>query len=242
MTKAVQTNGFTLNDSRAMYPAGTTLFVVDDDDAVRKSLTRLLRAAGWNVETFASATAFLERGTFSGVGCVLLDLNLPDVNGIELQAHMSRSGFALPVVFLTGRGDIPTSVLAMKQGAVDFLVKPIDENVLFPAIEQAIKRHISEAAIQHDRDIIMSRLSRLSSREQEVLNLVLQGRLNKQIAFELSIAEKTVKVHRGRVMEKMEASTIADLVHMCDNVGVGAPELRAGREGASSPHPNHIAV
>lgn len=224
MTITVQANEIALNDAKEMSPTDITLFVVDDDCSVRKSLTRLLRASGWNVESFASATEFLERGTFSGVGCVLLDLYLPDIYGIDLQAHMSRAGVSLPVIFLTGKGDIPTSVLAMKQGAVDFLVKPIDENVLFPAIELAVKRHNCETSIKHDRDIIMSRLSRLSLREYEVLELVLQGRLNKQIAFELNIAEKTVKVHRGRVMEKMEARTIADLVHICDSVGVGSPK------------------
>lgn len=222
MTNTVQANEIALSDAREIPPVGTTLFVVDDDCSVRKSLTRLLRASGWNVESFASATEFLEGGSFSGLGCVLLDLYLPDINGIDLQAHMSRAGVSLPVIFLTGKGDVPTSVLAMKQGAVDFLVKPIDENVLFPAIELAVKRHISETSIKHNRDVIMSRLSRLSAREYEVLELVLKGRLNKQIAFELNIAEKTVKVHRGRVMEKMEARTIADLVHICDSVGVGS--------------------
>lgn len=196
-----------------------TLFIVDDEDTVRKSLTRLLYSAGWNVESFASATEFLARGDFLGAGCVLLDFQMPGINGIELQARMSHAGIFLPVIFLTGQGDVPTSVLAMKQGAVDFLVKPIDEGVLFPTIEQAIDRHAADKSIRRDRDTILDRLKRLSSREREVLKLVLLGRLNKQIAYELGIAEKTVKVHRGRVMEKMEATTIAHLVHMCNHAG-----------------------
>jgi FixJ family two-component response regulator len=204
-----------------MLEPGATIFVVDDDAAVRRSLTRLLRSAGWNAEAFASADDFLERAPITGPGCVLLDLNMPGMTGLELQARMSEAGIPLPVVFLTGKGDIPMSVNAMKHGAVDFLVKPVEENVLFQALEQAIRRQAAEAAIRQGRDSIMSRLARLSEREREVLEGVLQGRLNKQIAFDLGIAEKTVKAHRGKVMEKMEAHTIAELVHLCDAVDIG---------------------
>jgi FixJ family two-component response regulator len=204
-----------------MLEPGATIFVVDDDAAVRRSLTRLLRSAGWNAEAFASADDFLERAPITGPGCVLLDVNMPGMTGLELQARMSEAGIPLPVVFLTGKGDIPMSVNAMKHGAVDFLVKPVEENVLFQALEQAIRRQAAEAAIRQGRDSIMSRLARLSEREREVLEGVLQGRLNKQIAFDLGIAEKTVKAHRGKVMEKMEAHTIAELVHLCDAVGIG---------------------
>jgi FixJ family two-component response regulator len=209
---------------QSTYQTGPTIFVVDDDAGVVRSLTRLLRSAGWNTEAFASADALLERAPIAGPGCVLLDVQMPGMNGLELQERMSAVGISLPVVFLTGKGDIPMSVHAMKQGAVDFLVKPVGEDVLFQALDQAIKRQAAEAAIRQNRDSIMARLGRLSEREREVLEQVLQGRLNKQIAFDLGIAEKTVKAHRGRVMEKMEAHTVAELVHMCDSVGFELPQ------------------
>ena len=200
--------------------SGATIFVVDDDAAVRRSLTRLLRSAGWSTEAFADADAFLKRAPICGVGCLLLDVQMPGTNGLELHERMSEAGIFLPVVFLTGKGDIPMSVHAMKHGAVDFLVKPVEEEVLFLALDQAIQRQAAEAATRQNHDGIMARLARLSEREREVLEQVLQGRLNKQIAYDLGIAEKTVKAHRGRVMEKMEAGTVAELVHMCDAIGI----------------------
>ena len=210
-----------------MRETGPTIFVVDDDAAVRRSLTRLLRSAGWNTEAFASADDLLERAPAAEPGCVLLDVQMPGMNGLELHERMAEAGIWLPVVFLTGKGDIPMSVQAMKHGAVDFLVKPVEEDVLFEALHQAIKRQTAEAASRRNRDAIMGRLSLLSEREREVLEQVLQGRLNKQIAYELGIAEKTVKAHRGRVMEKMEAGTVAELVHMCDAIGLEFPQLAA---------------
>jgi FixJ family two-component response regulator len=209
-----------LPDAVATNPSGATIFVVDDDAAVRRSLTRLLRSAGWNAEVFASAGELLERAPISGPGCVLLDIQMPGMSGLELQERMSETGISLPVVFLSGKSDIPMSVQAMKHGAVDFLVKPVDEASLFQALDQAVKRQAAEAATRQSRDCIMARLALLSAREREVLERVVQGRLNKQIAFDLGIAEKTVKAHRGRVMEKMEARTVAELVHMCDAVGL----------------------
>ncbi len=211
-------------ETQSMQQTGATIFVVDDDAAVRRSLTRLLRSAGWNAEAFASADDLLERTPMTGPGCVLLDVQMPGMNGLELQERMSEAGIFLPVVFLTGKGDIPMSVHAMKHGAVDFLVKPVEEEVLFQALDQAIRRQAAEAATRQNRDSIMARLALLSSREREVLEQVLQGRLNKQIAYDLGIAEKTVKAHRGRVMEKMEAHTVAELVHLCDIVGLEFPE------------------
>ena len=202
-----------------MPQTGATVFVVDDDAAVRRSLTRLLRSAGWSAEAFASAGDLLDRAPIAGPGCVLLDVQMPDMNGLELQERLSEVGITLPVVFLTGKGDIPMSVHAMKRGAVDFLVKPVEEEVLFRALDQAISRQAAETCNRQCRDSILARLARLSEREREVLERVLQGRLNKQIAFDLGIAEKTVKAHRGRVMEKMEAHTVAELVHLCDSVG-----------------------
>ena len=214
-------------DTQPMRETGPTIFVVDDDAAVRRSLTRLLRSAGWNTEAFASADDLLERAPAGEPGCVLLDVQMPGMNGLELHARMAEAGISLPVVFLSGKGDIPMSVQAMKHGAVDFLVKPVEEDVLFQALDQAIRRQAAEAATRHARDSIMARLARLSEREREVLDLVLQGRLNKQIAYDLGIAEKTVKAHRGRVMEKMEAATVAELVHMCDVIGLEFPQLAA---------------
>jgi FixJ family two-component response regulator len=210
-------------ETPSMRQAGATIFVVDDDAAVRRSLMRLLRSAGWNAETFASAGELLERAPIAGPGCVLLDVHMPGMNGLELHERMIDAGIFLPVVFLTGKGDIPMSVHAMKHGAVDFLVKPVEEAILFQALDQAIRRQAAEAVTRHHRDSIMARLDLLSVREREVLEQVLQGRLNKQIAYILGIAEKTVKAHRGRVMEKMEAHTIAELVHLCDIVGLELP-------------------
>lgn len=198
-----------------------TMFVVDDDDNIRKSLSRLLRAHNLKVETFASAKEFLARGTFSGKGCALLDYHMPEINGIELQTEMMHIGIDLPVIFLTGKADIPTSVLAMKQGAVDFLVKPVDENNLLDAIDKALKKQTAEMLRDKASETVIACLNELTLREREVLNLVIQGDLNKQIAFKLGIAEKTVKAHRGKVMDKMKAKTIADLVHKCDVVGLG---------------------
>jgi len=207
-------------DTQPTPESGATVFVVDDDAAVRRSMMRLLRSAGWNAEAFASAGDFLERAPITGPGCVLLDVNMPGMTGLELQDRMAVAGITLPVVFLTGKGDIPMSVRAMKHGAVDFLVKPVEEEDLFQALELAIRRQADEAAGRRQRDSILARLALLSDREREVLERVIQGRLNKQIAYDLGIVEKTVKAHRGRIMEKMQAHTIAELVHLCDTAGI----------------------
>jgi len=201
-------------------PGGPTVFVVDDDEAMRLSLTRLLRSADWNVETFASGSKFLERAPLTGRGCILLDVKMPGMDGLELHESLSEAGISLPVIFLSGNSDIPESVRAMKHGAVDFLVKPVEDDVLFQVMAQAISRHDAALGARHQRDSIASRIAQLSTREHEVLKQVLQGRLNKQIGFTLGIAEKTVKVHRARVMEKMKAGSVAELVHMCDSAGI----------------------
>ena len=207
-------------DAKSSHTGGPTAYVVDDDEAMRLSLSRLLRSADWNVETFASGSEFLERAPLTGRGCILLDVKMPGMDGLELHEIMSGAGISLPVIFLSGNSDIPMSVRAMKHGAVDFLVKPVEEDVLFQAMAQAVSRHDAELAARHHRDRIASRIAQLSSREQEVLNHVLQGHMNKEIGFALGIAEKTVKVHRSRVMEKMEAGSVAELVHMCDIAGI----------------------
>jgi FixJ family two-component response regulator len=211
-------------DAQSTHADGLTVYVVDDDKAMRLSLARLLRSADWNVETFASGSEFLERAPITGRGCILLDVKMPGMNGLELHESMSGAGISLPVIFLSGNSDIPMSVRAMKHGAVDFLVKPVEDEVLFQVMAQAISRHDAELEARQHRDRIMSRIAQLSSREQEVLKQVLQGRMNKQIGFALGIAEKTVKVHRSRIMEKMEAGSVAELVHMCDTAGIEFPQ------------------
>ncbi len=204
-----------------MSTGDATVFVVDDDGSVRQGLMRLLRSAGWNVETFSSAREFLERAPFSETGCVVLDVRMPEMTGPELHDRMRDRGLSLPIIFLTGHGDVPTSVQAMKRGAVDFLLKPVDEEVLFQTIARAVERHSTEQARDSERQSIVARLARLSSREREVLERVIRGHLNKQIASALGISEKTVKVHRGRVMEKMEAGSVAELVRLCEAAGIG---------------------
>lgn len=206
----------TMEVKKADMPAAPTIFVIDDDEDVRTSLSRLLRAAGWEVETFASADQFLERPAYPGTGCVLLDVDMPGMTGPRLHETMPARGIDLPVIFLTGKGDVPTTVQAMKRGAVDFLLKPVENDALFAAIDIALRRHACDQAHRREQLDIATRLLRLSAREREVMELVILGRLNKQIAAQLGIAEKTVKIHRGRVMEKMEVRSVAALVHLLD--------------------------
>jgi len=196
------------------------IFVVDDDAAVRRSLLRLMRAAGWNAEGFASAAEFLNRPPGPGTGCVVLDVNMPGMNGPELQQRLAELGLSLPVIFLTGNGDVPTGVRAMKNGAVDFLLKPVDDEVLLQAIDAALRRHAVQLAGAGRLREIQGRLELLSPREREVMERVIRGWLNKQIAADLGIAEKTVKVHRGQVMHKMAVRSVAELVRVCDTAGI----------------------
>lgn len=210
-----------------------SVFVVDDDDSVRVSLTRLIQSAGWSAEGFASAEEFVGRLPFEGTGCLLLDVNMPGTSGPRLQELMTERAWALPVVFLTGVGDVPTCAQAMKQGAVDFLLKPVDEEALMQALKRAIARHAEDRQSGQRQASIRAKLDRLSGREREVMNGVLKGRLNKQIADDLDISEKTVKVHRARVMEKMEVRSVAELVHLWDELamsGDGRDEDRARAE------------
>ena len=193
------------------------VYVVDDDPAVRKSLWRLLRSAGYEVSTFASAEDFLQRLEPDASGCAVLDVAMPGLDGLALQKALAERLLALPVLFLTGRGDIPASVKAMKAGATDFLTKPVDDRVLFEAIAQALERGRSEREARHRLADARERLETLTPREREVLEGVVAGRLNKQIAGDLGIAEKTVKVHRARVMEKFGASSVAELVRLSDS-------------------------
>jgi FixJ family two-component response regulator len=177
-------------------------------------------AAGWKVEVFASASEFMQCLPTLETACVVLDMSLPDLSGSQLHEWMTVEGYSVPVVFLTGQGDIPSAVQAMKRGALDFLLKPVDTDVLLETIRHAFVRHAAEEAWCQRRQDIKARHARLTSREREVMAHVVDGRLNKQIASDLGISLKTVKVHRARAMEKMEVHSVAALVHLCEAAGL----------------------
>jgi FixJ family two-component response regulator len=197
-----------------------TVFVIDDDPSVRKSLSRLLRSAGHAVETFASAEEFLAREHFDGIGCIILDVQMPGLSGMDLQVELSKAETSMPIVFITGHGDIPMSVEAMRKGAVHFLTKPFDGNDLLRAIGEAIQKDRKAKAERAEIHDLRNRLSLLTPREYEILRYVITGMLNKQIAFQLNIAEKTVKIHRGRVMEKLRVDSVAELVRLVEKAGI----------------------
>jgi FixJ family two-component response regulator len=203
-----------------MNSTSGTVYIVDDTSEVRMTLTRLLNAADYRVRSFESAERFLEEQDESEPGCLLLDICLPGLSGIELQRSLKDSPYPRPIVFLTGMGDIQTSVKAMKDGAVDFLTKPFDDGRLFAAIEQALRRDAQQRMEQSVRRTIEQRLNQLTAREREVMTRIIRGRLNKQIAGEFGIGEKTVKVHRARVMHKMGVRSVADLVRIAERVGI----------------------
>jgi FixJ family two-component response regulator len=197
-----------------MSHATPVVFVVDDDVSVRESLESLIRCAGWQPETFASAQEFLSRPRVLAPSCLVLDVTLPDLNGLDLQKRVAVDRTDMPIIFITGYGDVPMTVQAMKAGAVEFLTKPFGDDVLLSAIRHAIGR--SQAALGHEAEMqaLRDRHASLSRREREVMALVVSGLLNKQVGGELSISEITVKAHRGKVMRKMEAHSLADLVTM----------------------------
>ena len=194
--------------------------IVDDDASVREGLQSLIRSAGWRVETFVSAQEFLGRLGAEAPSCLILDLQLPGLSGLDLQKRMAKVGLEIPIVFLTGHGNIPASVQAMKAGAVEFLTKPLDEEKLLQAIQEAIERDRRTRQQHAEMRELRERYESLTAREQQVMQEVVSGRLNKQIAAELSITEFTVKIHRGHVMRKMRADSLADLVRMAESLGI----------------------
>jgi len=198
------------------------VFVVDDDVSVREALEPLIRFAGWQPETFASAQEFLDRPRLSVPSCLVLDVSLPDLNGLDLQKRIvDRTD--MPIIFITGHGDVPMTVRAMKAGAVEFLPKPFDDEVLLSAIRNAIERSESALGDEANMRVLRERYASLSPREREVMSLVVSGLLNKQVGGELGISEITVKAHRGRVMQKMKAASLADLVTMGARLHLPAP-------------------
>jgi len=203
-----------------------TVFIIDDDEGVCRSLARLVRSAGYNTEGFFSAREFLDRLPFPGIGCVLADVCMPGMTGPELHDRLLSAGISLPMVFLTAHGDLPTGVQAMKKGAVDFLVKPADDATLLRAIAQAVARHAGLRREAVEKQAIGMRLARLSPREREIMEYVIGGWLNKQIAAELGISEKTVKVHRSQVMQKLETRSLAELVRQCEFLDIAPRRIR----------------
>ena len=203
--------------------ATSNVFLVDDDASVRRALARLIKSAGHQVQTFASAREFLGTKTCGEeAACLVLDVRMPGLTGIDLQRELQTLNRNVPIVFMTGHGDIPMSVQAMKAGAVDFLPKPVKDTELLSAIEQALARAVHDRAERNELEDIQRRVEKLTPREREVMVLVVRGLLNKQIAFELGTVEKTIKVHRARVMEKMQAESLADLVRLAEKVGIPA--------------------
>lgn len=209
-----------------MNSLNQTVYIVDDDPSVRKGLGRLLKSAGYEVEIFGSAREFLNVDPdFKGPACLLLDMKMPDLNGFDLQQELNKKVYTLPIVFITGHGDIPMSVKAMKTGAVDFLTKPFDEDDLLSAVQEALKKDIKTRETIDERQSILHKIESLTPREYEILTYVITGMLNKQIAYDLDISEKTVKVHRGRVMEKVGVDSVAQLVRMADKAGIQPAEV-----------------
>ena len=220
------------------------VFVVDDDCSVRKALELLIDSAGWRAMTFASAQEFLASPRVLAPSCLVLDVTLPDLNGLDLQTRVASDRVDMPIIFITGYGDVPMTVRAMKAGALEFLTKPFDDDVLLHAIRHAIER--SRAALSREAEIqrLRARYESLSRREREVMALVVSGLLNKQVACQLLISEITVKAHRGKVMRKMQAQSLAELVNIAGRLGIEPfalqaprPQLRMLRDVPAAPQP-----
>ena len=199
----------------------STVFLLDDEPGMLKALSRLLKAEGFTVQAFTSAKTFLEWYRPETLSCLVLDVAMPELNGLELQERLTRSGLLVPIVFLTGHGDIPMSVQAIKAGAVDFLTKPVKDADLLRAVRAALQRAAEQRELISEIALLRQRYSSLTPRECEVMAHVVSGQLNKQIADDLGIGEHTIKVHRARVMEKMGVESVADLVRAAERLGLG---------------------
>lgn len=200
-------------------PLSPIVFIVDDDVSMREALTDLFRSMKFDAEAFDSAGAFLEKANLNRPGCLLLDVRLPGISGLDFQMQLERVGNRMPIIFMTGFGDIPMSVRAMKAGAVDFLTKPFKEQDILDAVAAAMERDASRRRESAQNDAVTSLAEQLTPREREVMGAVVRGLMNKQIAYELGISEVTVKLHRGNVMRKMEAESLADLVRKAELIG-----------------------
>jgi FixJ family two-component response regulator len=199
------------------------VFVVDDEPSIRRALARLFRSAGLQAQTFSSAQEFLQYDLPDTPSCLVLDLQMPEVDGLQLQQSLRDGHVALPIIFITGHGDIPQSVRAIKAGALDFLTKPFEDEELLRAVRQALDQDKIARELRSDDSTIQERVTKLSTRERQVLACVVAGMPNKQTARRLGIKEKTVKAHRGQVMQKMQAGSLAELVRMADKAGIEAP-------------------
>ena len=204
-----------------------TVFIIDDDPSARRGLTRLVRAAGMNAESFASAEDFLASGKYAGPGCIVLDVRMPDMTGPELQEELGEAEYCMPIILLSAHGDVPTTARTMKKGAVDFLTKPVDRDDLLEAIRVSLARDAENRAQRAESSSIREHIKTLTPREHEIMTYVITGMLNKQIAFELDISEETVKIHRGRVMQKLGIVSVAELVRLCEKAGIAPTKPRS---------------
>ena len=197
-----------------------TVYIIDDDLSILRGLNRLMRAAGLYAELFTSAKGFLASDKYERPGCIILDLKMPNMTGVELQKELSKAEYCMPIIFLSGHADIPTAAQAMKEGAIDFLTKPVDKNDLLNAIHLSLEKDRENLIQKAESTLIHEKFKMLTPREHEAMTYVITGMLNKQIAGEMDISEETVKIHRGRVMQKLGIVSVAELVYLCNKVGI----------------------